>query len=184
MALVSREETYASLLPDGAAASLERQLQACSPAVARELRWKARQPLRQLLMRHAELTVPGMTLHLVVRKRFMDDEARRAMADAVDRLLSSFREHAGPGSRLLFSFVDAEPGPIPLTGRFDSWSRLRLKMAAEPLRWSLPYERLDAFLELRGLRCVDCPDNQELDRRYLAQLPEASRRRREQSFPG
>ena len=217
------------------------------------------------------LTTPGMTVHLLTRKRFLDDEVRRAVADGaeqvvvlaagfdtlgarmladhpglacfdvdhpatqrartdlrvaigdeapsphpiavdlgtdalgpallahpawrpdarsvwvaegltmyleqrhVDALLRAFATHAGPGSRFLFTFIDAEPGPIPVTGRFDAYTRWRLRRMREPLRWSLPRTRLDAFLAERGLRCVACPEPRELVERYLMHLPETER---------
>ncbi len=94
----------------------------------------------------------------------------------VDALFAFLREHAGPGSRLAFTFMEPQrngevdfPGSTPL---LRSW----LRMVGEPFTWGVRREDLPGFLTARDFSLVEVAGADLLRQRYLAPAGLAGRR--------
>ncbi len=84
---LAEETPYAALLPEGVAELNTRLCYAWFPRFQREHRWMKRGSW-QLLVRLAErMFMPGLSLHHALRKRFMDETIRQAVADGARQLV-------------------------------------------------------------------------------------------------
>lgn len=97
-------------------------------------------------------------------------------AGEVDALFAFLREHAGPGSRLAFTFMEPQghgkidfPGSTPLV-------RPWLRMVGEPFTWGVRREDLPSFLAARGFSLDEVVGADLLRQRYLAPIGLADRR--------
>lgn len=97
-------------------------------------------------------------------------------AAEIDALFAFLREHAGPGSRLAFTFMEPQgdgqidfPGSTPLV-------RPWLRMVGEPFTWGVRREDLPAFLAARGFSLEEVVGADLLRQRYLAPAGLADRR--------
>jgi methyltransferase (TIGR00027 family) len=82
-----RHQRYAKLLPEGAAAATERLLLATGAIKPWIQRFYASPRGRAWLERVAERLGPGQLARMGLRKRFMDDEIRAALADGATQVL-------------------------------------------------------------------------------------------------
>jgi methyltransferase (TIGR00027 family) len=89
---------------------------------------------------------------------------------AVRSCLEAIRASAGPGSRLVFSYLMPDSRGRPEMGRLGWLTRASLRLAGEPLRWSIQPAALGAFLEAHGYRLLAAPAPRELRARYLDPL--------------
>jgi len=94
----------------------------------------------------------------------------------VDALFAFLREHAGPGSRFAFTFMEAQrdghvdfPSSTPLV-------RPWLRMVGEPFTWGVRREELPGFLAARGFSLLEMAGADLLRQRYLAPAGLAGRR--------
>ncbi len=89
---LARDPLHAGLFPEGAAESVERLALAAGAVTPRMCRFFERRWVRGLLQRVVEKLGPGEFMRLTLRKRFVDDETRAAIADGATQLLI-----VGPG---------------------------------------------------------------------------------------
>lgn len=93
-------------------------------------------------------------------------------ADAVDDTLSFVATHSGPGSAIVFDFVEpqvlaehTEHGEVRRMRRFR-W------MSGETLTFGIALDQVTGFLEKRGFGDVEAVDHRDLEARYF---PDGSR---------
>ncbi|HJX26739.1 MAG TPA: SAM-dependent methyltransferase, partial [Thermoanaerobaculia bacterium] len=108
------------------------------------------------------LIAEGLTMYLQARE--------------VDALFAFLREHAGPGSRFAFTFMEPQrngaidfPGSTPLV-------RPWLRMVGEPFTWGIRREDLPGFLAARSFTLLEMAGADLLRQRYLAPAGLADRR--------
>lgn len=96
-------------------------------------------------------------------------------AGEMDALFAFMRQHAGPGSRFVFTFMEPQadgrinfPNASPLV-------RPWLSRVGEPFTWGLRRQHLAAYLAERGFELLDLAGAPELRERYLAPLGLAGR---------
>ncbi|HEX4965244.1 MAG TPA: SAM-dependent methyltransferase [Thermoanaerobaculia bacterium] len=264
--LVARDPALSVLAPPAAVEAARRLLEEIDPGWLAELRWQAASwsVVRSAAFFLERFVIPGISLHYAVRKRFIEDAARQALAagarqvvvlgagfdtlalrlhrefpevlfvesdhpatqavkrralarwgelDAnlklvtldlarsrpeevlaavpeyreeadtfliaegltmylqpvdLDALFAFLREHAGPGSRFVFTFMEPQA-----EGRIDFPSaspfvRPWLARVGEPFTWGIRRAELPAFLAARGFELADLAGAEELRQRYLA----------------
>lgn len=89
-------------------------------------------------------------------------------ADRVAAMLQSSSDLAGPGGRVIFTFMEqADDGSIRFRGEnpLVAWW---LKSRREPFLWGISREALPAWLEENGLRCMVVAGDRELRAEILA----------------
>jgi methyltransferase (TIGR00027 family) len=97
-------------------------------------------------------------------------------AAEVDALFAFLREHAGPGSRFAFTFMEPQPdGRIDFPGS-TPLVRPWLRMVGEPFTWGVRREDVPAFLAARGFSLLEMAGADLLRQRYLAPAGLAGRR--------
>lgn len=97
-------------------------------------------------------------------------------AGEVDALFAFLREHAGPGSRFAFTFMEPQRnGHIDFPGS-TPFVRPWLRMVGEPFTWGVRREDVPGFLEARGFSLVEMAGADLLRQRYLAPAGLAGRR--------
>jgi methyltransferase (TIGR00027 family) len=96
--------------------------------------------------------------------------------EEMDALFAFAREHAGPGSRFAFTFMEPQadgkvnfPEASPLVRRW-------LERVGEPFTWGLRRQDLPAWLAARGFEMMDLAGADELRQRYLAPAGLADRK--------
>lgn len=96
--------------------------------------------------------------------------------EEMDALLAFAREHAGPGSRFAFTFMEPQadgkvnfPEASPLVRRW-------LERVGEPFTWGIRCQDLPAWLAARGFEMLDLAGADELRQRYLAPAGLAGRK--------
>lgn len=108
------------------------------------------------------LIAEGLTMYLQARD--------------VDALFAFLREHAGPGSRFAFTFMEPlRNGEIDFPGS-TLFVRPWLRMVGEPFTWGIRREDLPGFLAARGFTLVEMAGADLLRQRYLAPAGLADRR--------
>lgn len=86
----------------------------------------------------------------------------------VSAFLEAVRRCTGPGSRLLFTYLLDDSDGKPTTSRGMRWMiEQSLRLAGEPLSWSVHEGALRPFLERHGFQLDDSPERVDLHRRYL-----------------
>lgn len=97
-------------------------------------------------------------------------------AAEVDALFAFLRDHAGPGSRFAFTFMEPQgngqidfPGSTPLV-------RPWLRTVGEPFTWGVRREDVPQFLAARGFSLLEMVGADLLRQRYLAPAGLADRR--------
>lgn len=86
---------------------------------------------------------------------------------AVDALFAELRA-AGPGTRIVFTFVGLDDRGRPRIGRWPVVVRAMLRAAGEPFRFGIEPADLPRFLHDRGWRLIEQPDDPTLLARYDA----------------
>jgi len=87
MALQARDPELSRLIPPDAAAMWDRGLEAADPERARLVRWMAGQGWARALADLGErMVIPGVRLHYVVRKLYLEEAARRALREGVSQM--------------------------------------------------------------------------------------------------
>ncbi len=81
LVFLSSEQPYAALIPPGAAELSIWCMEACSSHTVRLLRWMRRRRFREMLWNSERAGLPGMMLHYAVRKLWLEDVTRTALAD-------------------------------------------------------------------------------------------------------
>jgi|SRR6185312_4819127 len=91
-------------------------------------------------------------------------------AGEMDALFAFLREHAGAGSRFVFTFMEPQAdGRIDFPGA-SPWVRPWLSQVGEPFIWGIRRQHLPAYLSERGFELLDLAGAPELRRRYLSPL--------------
>jgi O-methyltransferase involved in polyketide biosynthesis len=87
--LLARDPHLSVLVPPGVAEACRRFLEEVDPAWLAGLRWRAAAwaPVRAAAFLLERSVIPGITLHYAVRKRFLEDAARAALADGATQLV-------------------------------------------------------------------------------------------------
>jgi methyltransferase (TIGR00027 family) len=87
---------------------------------------------------------------------------------AVDDTLAFVSEHSGPGSRIIFDYMDTTLlGGTPRHGEVSSMRRYR-RLTNEGLAFGIPIDSIQAFLEERGFTQVKNADHVVLERAYYS----------------
>lgn len=87
MLFISQDPETAPLIPPAAAEAYGWFVDAVSPFAGRLARALGRSSLREITYASERLAIPGITLHYAVRKRYLEDACRRALADGVSQVL-------------------------------------------------------------------------------------------------
>ena len=96
-------------------------------------------------------------------------------AGEMDALFAFLREHAGAGSRFVFTFMEPQAdGEINFPGA-SPFVRPWLRQMGEPFTWGIRRQHLPAYLAERGFELLDLAGAAELRQRYLAPLGLAGR---------
>ena len=96
-------------------------------------------------------------------------------AGEMDALFAFLREHAGAGSRFVFTFMEPQAdGRINFPGA-SPFVRPWLEKVGEPFTWGIRRQHLPAYLAERGFELLDLAGAEELRQRYLSPLGLASR---------
>jgi methyltransferase (TIGR00027 family) len=106
VAFVARDPLHASLLPEGAADSIERlslEARVLKPWMCRLFK---RQWYRRLMERTVDWLGPGELMRLTLRKRFVDDEVRAAIEAGAGQVLIVGAGFDTLGLRVAESFPD------------------------------------------------------------------------------
>jgi methyltransferase (TIGR00027 family) len=98
-------------------------------------------------------------------------------AAAMDGIFAFLREHAGPGSRFAFTFMQPQAGGerIDFPGS-SPFVRPWLRWVGEPFTWGVRYGELPDYLAVRGFRLAELAGAEILRERYLAPAGLARRR--------
>jgi methyltransferase (TIGR00027 family) len=104
------------------------------------------------------LVAEGLTMYLTVA--------------AMDGIFAFLREHAGPGSRLAFTFMEPQAGGrrgerIDFPGS-SPFVRPWLRLVGEPFTWGVRHGELAAYLAARGFGLEELAGADLLRERYLA----------------
>lgn len=88
--------------------------------------------------------------------------------EAVDDTLAFVPGHSGPGSSIIFDYMDATllSGP-PQRGEIRNMRRYR-RLSGEGLAFGIPMGSIQAFLEERGFTQVQNADHVALERAYYS----------------
>lgn len=89
-------------------------------------------------------------------------------AAEMDSLFAFLREHAGPGSRFVFTFMEPQADGRINFPKASPFVRPWLERVGEPFTWGIRRQHLPAYLAERGFELVDLSGAAELRRRYLA----------------
>ncbi|HKB07580.1 MAG TPA: SAM-dependent methyltransferase [Candidatus Polarisedimenticolia bacterium] len=85
---IHEEPDIGHLVPDGAAEMILPLIRARSPFRAAVLAGGLRRPWFRFIVRTIErMAIPGLMLHHVIRKRFIEDETRRALAEGASQVV-------------------------------------------------------------------------------------------------
>lgn len=89
-------------------------------------------------------------------------------AQAVDGTLAFVAQHSGPGSHIIFDYMDATLlRGAPRHGEISNMRRYR-RMSGEGLVFGIPIEVIESFLEERGFTQVKNADHFALERAYYS----------------
>ncbi len=81
--------------------------------------------------------------------------------------LSEISAHAGPLSRLVFSYLTADQYGRPYMGRWSGLTRASLKLIGEPLRWCISEGGLERFLRDAEYQLLGPQGRYDFRARYL-----------------
>ena len=84
---LARDPRLASLVPRGAAEICARCLEALSPLRLAAVELASRPALRWAVRLAERATIPGLLAHFMLRKRWVEDAARAALADGIGQLV-------------------------------------------------------------------------------------------------
>jgi methyltransferase (TIGR00027 family) len=87
--------------------------------------------------------------------------------ERVESVLRYVRERGGPGSRVVFTFMEPDQQGRLRFQKASPLVHLWLQRKGEPFTWGLPRGGLPAFLEPLGLRALEIVDGEVLRARYL-----------------
>ena len=87
--LLARDPRLSVLVPPGAAEACRRFLEEVDPAWLAALRWRAAAwaPVRAAAFFLERFVIPGITLHYAVRKRWIEEAARAALAEGAAQMV-------------------------------------------------------------------------------------------------
>lgn len=158
LVFLGRHEVVGPLLPDGAAAAAEDLLVACGHLKPWMLRFYENPKRRTWLERTGDRFGPGQTLRMGLRKRYMDDEVRTALAEGARQVLVLGAGYDTICMRLAAEFPDRlfveidHPGTsadkrrgVEALGRTrDNWQLLGVDLAVSSLTEALVGSSWDA----------------------------------------
>jgi methyltransferase (TIGR00027 family) len=94
----------------------------------------------------------------------------------MDSLFAFARDHAGPGSRFAFTFMEPQADGKINFPEASPFVRRWLERVGEPFTWGIRRQDLPAWLAARGFEMMDLVGAGELRQRYLAPAGLADRR--------
>jgi len=92
-----------------------------------------------------------------------------------DRFLAGVKSNTGDTSRLVFTYLTADPSGKPYMGKASGFSRVSLALLGETLRWGLREGELEEFLESGGYELLGPAERYHLGERYLEPLGRPTR---------
>ncbi|MCF7764090.1 MAG: hypothetical protein K9N62_10490 [Verrucomicrobia bacterium] len=128
------------------------------------------------------LIAPGITLHYVIRKRYIEDAVHDAiqkngvrqvisegvmmylLPEHVEQLFQSLRNLSGTGTRFVFTALPPKESDED-SSRF--LLKLYLKFKSEPFHWLIESKKLPGFLLSQGYQFVDVTSTPLLKDKYL-----------------
>lgn len=96
--------------------------------------------------------------------------------EEMDALFAFAREHAGPGSRFAFTFLEPQADGRVNFPEASLFVRRWLERVGEPFTWGIRRQDLPAWLAARGFEMMDLAGADELRQRYLAPAGLAGRK--------
>ncbi len=94
----------------------------------------------------------------------------------MDALFAFARDHAGPGSRFAFTFMEPQADGKINFPEASPFVRRWLERVGEPFTWGIRRQELPAWLAARGFELMDLAGAEELRQRYLAPAGLADRK--------
>lgn len=87
--------------------------------------------------------------------------------DEVEAFLAAVSSSTGPGSRLLFTYLDEAELNQVFKGWLGTFLRYYMHMVGEPFRWGVTDEGIEPFLTAQGYRILADDARYDLKKRYL-----------------
>lgn len=125
----------------------------------------AKSTLRETLLNHPVFRIDQQTVFVA------EGLLMYLTPDAVRSIFHLVAELGGPGTRIVFSFIETDDAGVFRMGRSGWLLRPLLALVGEPFRWGTPRAELEGLLADAGLREVEQFDDTDLVGEYLSDHP-------------